>query len=197
MNKLPKFHSNKKCWRILTEIVFGKNCCCPLCGTHMKTNYRTRYLWCRNCRKKYSPTSYKGSFLYGMKLTFRQLFILLWSWQQKKSPDTARLLSGVSYTTVARWYGRFREKLPPDELEKLSVAVQIDESYFGKLKSKQAQTIVAGAISRAGKVRLRITNSRSQEVLEAFVEANVAQNSMVATDKWYGYDDLGLLGYIH
>lgn len=178
-------------------MVFGEELNCPVCNTVMRLNYLGKYIWCKKCRKKYSPTAYKGSWLYGMKLSYKQLFILLWCWQNKKSPDTARLLCGVSYTTVNRWYAKFRDKIPPDQLQKLSLSVQIDESYFGKLKSKQAQTIVTGAISDEGKVKLKITNSRSQEVLEDFVLSNVKQNSFIATDKWYGYNDLDFLGYDH
>lgn len=197
MNKLPKFHSNKKCWRTLTEIVFGKNRSCPVCKNLMRENYSLKYLWCPRCRKKYSPTSFRASWLYGMKLSYRQLFILIWCWQNKKSPDTARLLANVSYTTVSRWYERFRIEIPPDQLDQLSISVQIDESFFGKLKSKQPQSIVTGAISSAGKVKLQITDNRDQETLECFVLTHVEDKSAVATDKWHGYNDLGVLGYSH
>ena len=195
MNTLPKFHSNKKYWRTLTIMVFGEYLCCPDCGTAMKENYHCRYLWCKNCRRKHSPTAHHASWLYGMKLSFRQLFVLIWCWQYRKSPDTARLLCNVSYTTVTRWYARFRDHIPPDQLEKLAVSVQIDESYFGKKKSKQPQTIVVGAISHSGKIKLQITNSRSQEIIEDFVTSNVAKDSAIASDKWYAYNDLEILGY--
>jgi len=197
VNKLPKFLSNKKYFRTLTSLVFGDSVSCPVCKDNMSLNYKNKYIWCKKCRKKYSPTSYKGSWLYGMKLSYKQLFVLLWCWQNKKSPDTARLLSGVSYTTVNRWYEKFRDKIPPDQLDKLAMSVQIDESYFGKLKSKQPQTIVTGAISGDGNVILKITNSRSQEALEGFVLSSVEQESFIATDKWYGYNDLDFLGYEH
>ena len=197
MNKLPKFHSNKKYFCTLTSLVFGGSVSCPTCNKSMSLNYKNRYVWCGVCRKKYSPTSYKSSWLYGMKLSYKQLFVLLWCWQNKKSPDTVRLLCSVSYTTVHRWYTKFRDKIPPDQLDKLAVSVQIDESYFGKLKSKQPQTIVTGAISGSGQVVLKITNSRSQETLEDFILSSVEQKSFIATDKWYGYNDLDFLGYEH
>jgi hypothetical protein len=132
-----------------------------------------------------------------MKLTPKQLFVLLWCWQQKKSPDTARLLAHVSYTTAARWYQRFRKQVPPSPTL-LDGLVQIDESYFGKQRSKQPQLIVVGAIEPdTRKVMLRITNSRSQDVLEQFVADHIAKGSMVVSDKWYAYQELPLLGYGH
>lgn len=198
MLKLPNFSSNKKCWMILNKLVFGPDTCCPVCKQALRPSYQSRYLWCSHCRRKYRFGSFKGSWLYGMKLTPRQLFILIWCWQNKKSPDTARLLALVSYTSVNRWYDRFRQYIPPDAIEQLSVLVQIDESYFGKLKSKQPQTIVVGAIEPdTRKVALKITNSRSRDVLEEFVLDNIRQDTLVVSDKWYGYEELGLLGYDH
>ncbi len=198
MYKLPDLASNLKCWKKLNKIVFGDSVSCPICEGTLKENYQNKYLWCSSCRKRYRATAYKGSWLYGMKLKPRQLFTLLWCWQNKKSPDTARLLSSLSYTTVQRWYGRFRDHLPDSSAVILKGLVQIDESYFGKQRSKQPQTIVVGAIEQGSQnVMLRITNTRSQEALEQFVQDNIQQGTLVISDKWYGYQELPLLGYSH
>lgn len=183
---------------ILNKLAFGDNVSCPICLNTMKANYLCKYLWCSSCRKKYRPTSFRGSWLYGMKLTPRQLFILLWAWQNKKSPDTARHMAMTSYTATQRWYERFREHIPDESSAILSGLVQIDESYFGRLKSKQPQTIVAGAIEpHTRRIALKITNSRSQEALEQFVLEQIETGSLVVSDKWYGYQELPLLGYHH
>ena len=196
MSTLPNLAGNLKCWRTLNKLVFGDSVSCPGCQASLKENYQNKYLWCRLCRKKYRTTAHKGSWLYGMKLQPRQFFALLWAWQNKKSPDTARLLAGVSYTTVQRWYDRFRAHLP-DTAVLLAGVVQADESFFGRQKSKQPQLIVAGAIAQDRKVMLRITNTRSQLALERFVQDTVASGSLVRTDKWYAYEELTLLGYDH
>lgn len=197
MSKLPDIASNLKCWRTFNKLAFGDNVRCPQCHHSLSENYQRKYLWCCQCRKKYRATAYKGSWLYGMKLTPRQFFLLLWCWQHKKSPDTARLLARASYTTVARWYARFRTQLPVcDEL--LSGVVQIDESYFGKQRSQQDQCIIVGAVEQTtGKVSLRITNSRSQDAIESFITDSIAPTSLVVSDKWYAYQELPLLGYDH
>lgn len=202
MSKLPNLASNLKCWRTLNKLVFGDGVSCPGCGSTLVQNYKQKYLWCRLCRKKYRPTAYRSSWLYGMKLSPRQLFTLLWCWQNRKSPDTARLLAQVSYTSVQRWYERFRIHVPPDVLEQLSVLVQVDESYFGKRRSAQPQIIVTGAIEpHTRRVALRITgdyiSGRRRAVLEQFVQDTTRTGSLVVTDKWYGYDELHLLGYDH
>lgn len=201
MSNIPNFASNKKCWRLINKLVFGEEVSCPLCGCELQENYLSRYLWCKICRKKLRATAWHGSWLYGMKLSSKQLFKLIWCWQNRKSVEAAILFAGVSYPTVARWFSRFRENLP-DAATMLEGLIQADESYFSKLKSKQATYIVTGAIEQdTGRLALRITggfhDGRSQDVLEQFIQDSVKPGSLIITDKWYGYDELPLLGYEH
>ncbi len=80
----------------------------------------------------------------------------------------------------------------------LEGVVQVDESYFGKRRSKQPQRIVVGAKDTAtGRIALRITDSRDRQPLEQFVQDYVAAGSLVASDKWWAYDELELLGHAH
>lgn len=136
-----------------------------------------------------------------MKLSPRQLVMLLWCWQQRKSLEATMLRVGISYPTAARWFTRFRTHLP-DTTPLLEGLVQADESYFAKQKSKQVTYIVTGATEPdTGKKALRITGDhhtgRDQPVLEQFVQDTVKPGSLVVTDKWWAYGDLPLLGYEH
>lgn len=201
MSKVPNFASNKKCWLLINRLVFGDEVCCPQCHQTLQEKYRCRYLWCSFCRKKYRATSYKGGWLYGMKISPRQLFILPWCWQQKKSLEATMLVAAVSYPTAARWFTRFRVHLP-DTTPFLEGLVQADESYFPKLRSKQAKYIVTGATEpHTGRKALRITGNhrtgRDRDVLEQFIQDTVKPGSLVVTDKWWAYDELPLLGYEH
>jgi transposase-like protein len=195
MNKLPKFAGNLKYWRILNKLVFGDAVGCPDCSRSLAENYRRKYLWCKWCRKKYRATTYKGSWLYGMKLSPRQLFILLWCWQHRKSPDTARLMALVSYTAVQRWYLRFRTELPKSDEVKLAELVAADESFFGRLRSRQDQEIVAGVISHLNRLRLITAGQRDAETLSRFICETVEKGALVLTDEWRGYNDLEFYGY--
>lgn len=197
MSKLPKFASNLKCWRIINNLVFGPEVTCPVCRRQLAENYQRRYLWCKACRKKYRPTAFKGSWLYGMKLSFKQLLVLLWCWQNKKSPDTARLLARVSYTAVGRWYSRFRDNLPDSAEVVLEQVATSDEAFFGRLRSKQDQIIVSGAIALDNQLRLQAVANRSAEVLSRFVRETVSEGALVITDSWWGYEELELYGYSH
>ncbi len=195
MSKLPKFASNLKCWRIINKLVFGPEVPCPDCSGCLDENYRRGYLWCSGCRKKYRPTAYRGSWLYGMKLKPKQLFMLLWCWQNRKSPDTARLLAGVSYLTVQRWYQRFRTQLPSSDEIRLGELVAADESFFGRLRSRQDQEIVAGVISHLNQLRLITVEQRDTATLSDFICETVKEGALVLTDEWGGYGELELWGY--
>ena len=201
MYKVPKFASNKKYWLLINRLVFGADIICPSCNMQLQEKYILRYLWCGGCRRKYRATAWNGSWLYGMKISSRQLFILLWCWQQKKSLEASVLKAEVSYPTAARWFSRFRAHIP-DTVPLLEGLVQADESYFSKLRSKQAKYIVTGAIEPdTGRKALRITGDhrtgRSRDVLEQFICDTVKPGSLVVTDKWYAYEELPLLGYEH
>ena len=197
MNKLPNFASNKKCWQALNELVFGPRLCCPNCQTGLYENYLARYLWCKQCRRKYRPTAQAGSWLRGTKLQPRQLFVLLWCWQNRKSPDTARLLARTSYPSVQRWYGCFRRQLPSSQTLLLTTAVAADESFFGRQRSTQDQILVAGAISSTNQLRLRTITQRDTKTLCTFIQDTVTAGAIVVTDEWRSYHALKYLGYTH
>jgi transposase-like protein len=110
---------------------------------------------------------------------------------------------GLSYTTIARWYRRFRESLPPEDKTKLSGIVEVDESYFGKRRYGH-QTIVIGAIERfpdpvtkLRRLKFRIILNTEQETLEQFIQDTIALDSLVITDCHSGYNDLEFLGWSH
>ena len=101
---------------------------------------------------------------------------------------------------ATRLFARFRNQLPKDSTlcRTLGGVVQIDESYFDKKRFKQPQHIVVGAKdTTTGRIALRITDSRDRQPLEQFVQDYVAAGSLVASDKWWAYDELELLGYAH
>ena len=107
MRKTSNAISDFKCWKMLNALAFYDDLNCPSCQAHMRENYANRYVWCRLCRKKYRATAHSIRWLYGMKLTPRQFFIMLWCWRHNIDQATVQLLARVSSTTSKRWYGRF------------------------------------------------------------------------------------------
>jgi transposase-like protein len=201
MKIIPKWCSNLKYWRVFNVIVFGKSLACPGCGAaHMQANYQAGYLWCKACRSKHRYSAHRGSFLYGCKLQPVQLYQLIWCFINKTSIETIRSLTGLSYVSIERWLTRFRTNIPYHRnLEpKLSGVIEVDESFFGKAKSKQPQVIVIGAINASnGQIRLEIILNRDRDTLEDFILRNIAKGSTIVTDSWRGYLYLDHLGYRH
>jgi hypothetical protein len=116
----------------------------------------------------------------------------------RQSPGATKLVTGLSYTTIHRWYWRFRGLVPKDDARGvLSGIVEVDEAWFGKRKFG-GQTIVMGAIERDTKrLKLQVIPNTEQDTLEAFLETNVTYDSLVVTDCAAGYNGLSFLGYGH
>lgn len=181
------------CHRYIYQLTFSvKNCI----HCDSKLRFRRSYAWCKLCRVKISAKA--STWLRGSNLNYRQIYQLVWCWQKRKNPGFIKDALGISYTTVQRWYARFRAKLPSDNAEQLLVElVEIDESFFGK-KRYGNQKIVIGAIEpKTRRIKLQIISDREQETLEGFVEANVSKETVVMTDTHASYNDLDFLDYYH
>ncbi len=200
MNSLTSIPSGKQCHRELFKLVWGAYTC-PKCGS--KLLFRSNYEWCRKCRLKSSvksETNFKHS-----NLSYQQIYLIIWCWQQKKSVGTIRDIVGISYPTINKWLTKLRGLLPRDQT-KLSGIVEMDESFFGrmrfktKLKSGEVKSfkLVVGAIeSDTRRVRLSMVQERDRETLEQFVLENITAGSHINTDAWGAYSELYLLGYTH
>lgn len=191
MNSLTNLPTERQCHKQVFKAILGTKDC-PACAGRLL--YRTSYAWCRYCRKKWSAKAV--CWLRQSKLTYRNLWLLIWCWQQQKSTGTTVDITGLSYPTVRRWIRLFRIHLPSSDL-KLSGIVEIDESFFGKQKHGN-QTIVVGAIERdTRRIRLQIIPDRAQDSLEMFISNTVDTSSHLLTDAHYGYHDLEFYGYSH
>jgi len=175
------------------------------CGHKILWPCNQDYGWCRICRKKIRPKA--QTLFYGSKLSYRQLFGLVWCWQHRLSPGSVMAALGLSYTAIERWYERFRKALTASYSNgsngKLYGVVEVDEAYFGK-KRYGGQTIVIGAIEREPtphtgirRLKLKIIPDTEQDSLEKFIEDNIERGSLVVTDCHMGYNDIEWLGYGH
>ena len=131
-----------------------------------------------------------------MKLSYQQLYVLIWAWQRKLPPGAVHGFTGLSYTTIARWSWRFRQHLPQDT-SVLDGIVEIDESFFGR-KRHGNQRIVFGMVERVSrKLRLEVVADREQDTLELLLLKHVNTTSTVCTDGWSSYQDISYYGYDH
>jgi hypothetical protein len=191
MSSLANIPSEYRCKQILYKIITDQDTCCVCNG---KINWKREYGWCKVCRKKIRPKA--TTWFNDSKLTYRQTFCLISAWQQRQSPGSVKLATGISYTTIQRWYKRFRLQIPHEpNNSKLFGIVEVDEAYFGKRKFGN-QTIVIGAIQRnTRELRLKIIPDTEQDSLEIFIADNIERGSLVVTDCHAGYNDIEWLGY--
>ena len=182
------------CHRFIYQLTYSTKDCIH-CDGRLQFRKNRSYAWCKSCRKKISAKA--ATWLRGSKLSYRQLYQLIWCWQKRKDPGFTKDALGVSYTTTRRWYARFRSHLPADTSVQLAGLVEMDESFFGKQKYDN-QRIVIGAIEpKTRRIKLKIITDRDQDTFEAFTEANVSSGAVVMTDSHASYNDLGSLGYTH
>ena len=190
ITSISNIPSNYHCHRRLYKLVWGDYNCSE-CGKS-KVLFRDSYEWCPHCRKKFSV---KGeTFFRHSKLSHKTLYMLVWCWQQKWTISEVRKATNLSYYTIRKWYKKFRLQLPEDST-KLYGEVEVDESFFGKLRFGK-QKLVIGAIERHSRqIKLQIITDRTRSTCERFIERSIAKGSLVATDGLDSYNELHLLGY--
>lgn len=192
MNSLADLPSELKCHHELHRILWG-TVRCPDCNHQLL--YRQNYEYCPHCHRKTSVRA-ESAFKHS-KLTFRQIWAIIWLWQHGASIGEMRRQLNLSYLTIRRWLKKLRILLPEDRSPALYSEVEVDESYFGKLKFGR-QRLVIGAIERStGRVKLQIITDRTRNTVEDFIRRSIAPGSLVATDALGSYNELHLLGYEH
>jgi hypothetical protein len=114
MNSLADIPSEYHCHRKFYRCVWGE-VSCKYIAVAKQLKLRKNYEYCPDCKKKYSVKADTKVFSY-CNLTFRQIIILIWCWQQKYSIGETIKIAGVSYPTVRKVASRaFRASLKPSE----------------------------------------------------------------------------------
>lgn len=191
MSSLASIPGEARCKQLVHQLLTSKTACTACTG---RLSWKREYGWCKACRTKVRPKA--ATWFRGSNLRYRQVFALLHCWQTRQSPGAARLATNLSYTTIRRWYWRFRALVPQDDQTAvLSGVVEVDEAWFGK-KRFGGQTIVVGAIERdTRRLKLQVIPDTEQDSLEGFLERNVVRSSLVVTDCGAGYQGIEWLGY--
>ena len=192
MNSLTELPTEYHCHRNFYRIIWGDTTCsnCGRRGIKFKKNYE----YCPHCKRKSSvksETIFKGS-----NLSFRQVYALIWCWQKKYGINETITIVGISYPTIERWYKRLRAALEPSDVV-LEDIVEIDGSYFGRLKYG-SQRLVAGAINPgSNQIVLQVVDNRDSKSVEDFVNNYIKKGSLIKTDGLKSYNPDSLAGYDH
>lgn len=132
---LDQIPSEAKMRAELRKIIYGSHLFCPRCHGRRVYASEGRYR-CRDCRRPFDLLS--GTWLRGMRIRLRTLYVLLWCWTQKVPVLQSQKLCGLSEKCVRRYFQEFRAHMPESEAI-LEGRVQMDEAYFRSLSLLMAK----------------------------------------------------------
>jgi transposase-like protein len=119
-----------------------------------------------------------------------------------------RQLGIPSYGSAWSMLHRLRRAMQKPLLDRLSGAVEVDETYVGAARrggkrgrGAPGKVLVAGAVEvrgrGSGRIRLAAIPSAAEASMGHFVRASIQPGSRVFTDGWRSYGLLDALGYVH
>lgn len=177
----------------------GKHLECPNCQRKKyvkKMKGKDKRYYCTKCRHKFSLKSLVG-FKYS-NLDYKQMYYLLYCFGNNKTHKDVIDWTGVSYQTSRFNYSRIRGHLEPHlSTEKLSGKFVCDECFVGKRKNDNQSIVMGGVSDDFADVRLSIIPDREQDSIEGFLVKNYEPDSMIVSDGWSSYWDIGYMGYGH
>ena len=150
---------------------------------------------------------------YDLRLTLRQIALLMAYWVDRRDVRTAVTDVRVSRPTVVKYYDFFRQlaerayrrdlELHPLGSCRTSV-VEIDESLFNRAKYHRGAALARpqmwffGAVDQAtNRIAVEACEDRSAQTLEAMILGMVAPQAEIWSDSWRGYNGLGDRGFLH
>ena len=203
------FPDEAACRAYLTRIRWPEGPRCPRCPVAKVWQMTPPSYRCANCGYDFTVTA--GTLFADTKLPLRLWFEALWHVVNQKNGVSAlgvqRVLGFGSYRTAWRWLHKLRRAMVRPGRDRLSGAVEVDETYVGGERSgkrgrgaegKALVFIAAQADgSKIGRIRLgRIANASGPVLVQA-VRRCVEPGSQVLTDGWKGYAGLEDQGYHH
>ena len=204
------FPSEEACAQYLRRLRWADGFRCPGCGGDKAWPTSRDELRCTQCQRQTSVTA--GTIFEGTRKPLRMWFLTMWYVTNQKLGGSAlgmqRILGLGSYQTAWTWLHKMRRAMVRPGRDQLAGRVEVDEMYVGgneeDVRGRQTETkaIVAIAIEvleprGLGRVRLRRVADVSGASLIPFVCGVVAPGSVVHTDGWRGYNQLGRHGYRH
>lgn len=158
---------------------------CKICGTHVYPMAGTIL--------EHSSTPLK---------TWFHAFFLMANTRCGISAKQLQRKTGVTYKTAWRMFKQVRSMLADNDILEGS-SVEVDDAYFGgKRRGKRgrgadAKTIAIAAVQRQGRVRAKVVKNLRKSTITAFVMETVKPNSILYTDEFLSYNNMGKLGYDH
>ncbi len=204
-----RFATEEACRQYLVNLRWPNGVCCPHCGQGNGWSMARGLYWCRQCDYQLSVTA--GTMLQDTKKPLRLWFHAMWYVVSQKNGVSAlglqRVLGLGSYRTAWTWLHKLRRAMVRPGRERLSGTVEVDEAYLGGTRPGKrgrgavGKSLIVVAVedkrNRLGRIRLRRVANASATSLIPAVRESVDTGSVVRTDGWSSYGQLGAEGYTH
>lgn len=204
-----RFHSEQACMEYIFRLRWPDGYRCPRCG-HDKSWLTSRRLYhCAQCGYETSMTA--GTIFQDTRKPLHLWFRAIWYIVSQKNGISAmglqRVLGFPRYETIWIWLHKLRTAMVRPGRDRLSGAVEVDETYIGGERSGKrgrgaaGKTLVLVAVedkgNKIGRIRLRRVPNASAASLIPAIEESAEPGSVIRTDGWTSYARLASAGYQH
>jgi transposase-like protein len=217
-----RFHNDEVCMEYLIESRWPEGFVCPNCG-HKGGWWLKKYarFECMKCHKQTSPLA--GTLIHRSHLPihvwFWAVYLVATHTPGISATQLQRQLGIVKNDTAWFILHRLRQGMVNTDRKSLSGLIEADETHIGGpskgkkgrgVRKAENKTLVAGAVEilsyptkkgklkqKAGRLRLQILSSASEEEIGKFLRTNIALGSTIKSDGWSGYSSTSLQGYRH
>ncbi len=205
------FRTDADCLDYLEWLRWPTGFVCSLCGHQGGWRLGDGRFMCSGCGGRTSVTA--GTIFDRTRTPLTVWFTACWLFTTGKDGISAlslkRTLEIGSYQTAWAMLHRLRSVLVRPGRDRLTGAVEVDETYIGGLESglpggrargKKVLTGIAVEVREPrgfGRCRMRPLADASATSLHPFVEDFIEPGTSVITDGWQGYRGLEKLGYVH
>jgi transposase len=190
----------------------GSHAFCPSCQQERKfSKVAERPAWdCHHCGHHLHPLA--GTIFHKSSTSLLLWFYAIHLMTSTRCGLSAKQLErelGVTYKTAWRMFNLIRNELIADESGPLEGHVEVDEtsvdgkprrkmdrSAAARLRERSRATVVA-AVERGGRIKATVLPSRRGPELPAQVIEWVVPESVVYTDEWPAYNQLGVHFFGH
>lgn len=205
------FRTDADCLDYLEWLRWPAGFVCPGCGHAGGWRLGDGRFECAGCQARTSTTA--GTIFDRTRTPLTVWFTACWLFATAKDGISAlslqRALEIGSYQTAWTMLHRLRSVLVRPGRDRLTGAVEVDETYIGgeepglrggRARGKKVLTGIAVEVREPkglGRCRMAPLTDASAASLHAFVADHVEPGASVITDAWQGYRGLDKLGYVH